>query len=296
VSIPYAGWVEQSSACAPTVAQALVPYPQYCGSLTGYNDNKGNSTYHSFQFKAEKRLSHAVWLLGSYTNSKMISDSLGLAMGNLGNLINPYQRQRNKALSPDDAPQLLALSLVYELPFGKGRRFLSGSSGLLDRLVGGWQVSTIFRATSGFPFLFNSSQCNVPSQFTAACLPRITGNPFLQSPGHYDPNKGPLFNSAAFENPNDFNFYLGQGPTVSNVRGPGFHNQDLTLMKNTSLTERVNLQFRADFFNAWNWHRFMSAGVGGSAFDTDVSSATFGQWNGTVTPPRNIQFGLKVIY
>ncbi len=295
VSIPYAGWVEQMSACAPTVAQALVPYPQYCGSLTGYNENAGNSTYHSFQFKAERRLSHGVWFLGSYTNSKMISDSLGPAFGNLGNLISPYQRERNKALSPDDAPQLLALSLVYELPFGHGQRFLS-RTGPLDRLVGGWEVAAIFRATSGFPFLFNSRQCNVPSQFNAACLPAVIGNPFVQSPGGFDPAKGSLFNSAAFENPNNFNFYLGQGPTVSNVRGPAFQNQDFTLMKTTRLTERVGFQFRADFFNAWNWHQFLAVGLYGSAFDTDVSSPTFGQWNGTVTAPRNIQFGMKILF
>jgi hypothetical protein len=76
----------------------------------------------------------------------------------------------------------------------------------------------------------------------------------------------------------------------SPLRGQGFHNQDVTLAKNTSIGERVGIQFRAEFFNIWNWHIFSTA------FDTDVSSPNFGAWNGGVTPPRNIQFGLKVVF
>jgi len=67
VSIPYAGWVEQMTGCAPSVAQALLPYPQYCGNIYGQNGNVGNSTYNSLQLKAEKRFSHGVWMLASYT-------------------------------------------------------------------------------------------------------------------------------------------------------------------------------------------------------------------------------------
>ncbi|MGH7867357.1 MAG: hypothetical protein ACREP9_06900, partial [Candidatus Dormibacteraceae bacterium] len=67
VSIPYSGWVQQMTACPPTVAQALLQYPQYCSSLTGLNENAGSSTYHSLQLKAERRFSNGIWLLGTYT-------------------------------------------------------------------------------------------------------------------------------------------------------------------------------------------------------------------------------------
>jgi hypothetical protein len=220
-----------------------------------------------------------------------------------GNVISPFQMQRGKALSPFDVPQTLSLAFMYQLPFGKGQRFLN-HTGAVDKLVGGWQLTSIFRATSGPIFLFRSSTCNVPSQFAAQCIPgTIPGvNPFLQSAGSYDPGKGPLLNKAAFESPSNFNFYLGQGNYTSNLRGPGFHNHDLTFVKITPITEHVGLQFRAEFFNVWNWHMFLrgAADVGldanSAAFVTDVASPDFGQWNGATTVPRTIQFSMKILF
>ena len=291
VPIPYPGWNEQMTGCPPSVAQALVPFPQYCGTLQGTNENAGNSTYHSFQFKAEKRISQGTWFLASYTLSKLITDSESIHTPVFGGTISPFERHRNKALSIDDVPQMLSLAFLYELPFGKGKRFLN-QGGVVDKLLGGWQVSSIFRAAAGIPFTFGSGQCTVPSQFAAGCIPAVLpgADPFLQDPGSFDPGKGPLFSNGAFESPSSFNFYLGQGPRVSNLRAQGFHNHDVTLMKNTYIGERVGIQFRAEFFNIWNWHIFSTA------FDTDVSSPNFGTWNGGVTPPRNIQFALKVLF
>src|SRR5207248_7772129 len=128
----------------------------------------------------------------------------------------------------------------------------------VDKLVGGWQLSSIFRASSGTPLLFRSSNCNVPSQFDAQCIPAVLAgtNPFAQSKGSFDPGKGPLLNAAGFEGsgPEGFQFNFGHGPRVSNLRGYGFHNHDIGDRKSTRLTERVGLQFRAEFFNIWNWH------------------------------------------
>ena len=301
VSIPYAGWVEQMTACPPSVAQALLPYPQYCGGMTGLNENAGSSIYHSFQVKAEKRVSHGVYMLTSYTLSKLLSnaDNEHADVGTRG--ISPFERQRNKSLAADDTPQVLSVAFTYQLPFGQGKHFLNTGS-VVNKLVGGWTFTNIFRATSGNPLTFYSSQCNVPGQFQVACLPALPpgANPFAQSggSGSFDPNK-PLFNSAAFEDINSFNFYFGQGPRVSNLRGFGYHNQDLGLIKETRLTERFGLQFRAEFFNVWNWHCFTGAGYGnsfGGAFTTDVASPEFGMWNGNVTSPRTIQFGMKLMF
>ena len=177
---------------------------------------------------------------------------------------------------------------------GKGRRFVN-QGGAADKIIGGWQLVTLFRVSSGTPFFFRSSQCNVPSQFDMTCVPAITGShPFLQSAGSYNPDLGPLFNSAAFESTDSFNFYAGSGPPTSDLRGPGYKNEDLTLMKNTRLTEKVGLQFRVEAFNVWNWHSLNceTRCNGNTAFTTDVASPAFGQWNGATTIPRTIHFAL----
>jgi hypothetical protein len=115
ISAPYPAWATQMQACAPTVAQALRPYPQYCGSLFGENENAGKSFYNSFQLKVEHRLSNGLWFLGAYTLSKLLTtadtvQSVALTGGAEG-VISPFERQRNKALSLDDVPQILQLSL-----------------------------------------------------------------------------------------------------------------------------------------------------------------------------------------
>jgi hypothetical protein len=305
VPTPYPGWVEQMSGCPPTVAQALLPYPQYCGGIYGLNENAGSSTYHSVQLKAEKRFSHGIWMLASYTLSKLLTSSSdniqaqAITWGGAGGVISPYERQRNKGLSVDDVPQVFSLAFVYQLPFGKGKRYLN-TGGVVDKLAGGWQVSNIFRSSSGTPLYFRSSECNVPSQFAVGCIPATlsSGNVFAQDKGSFDPGKGPLFSKAAFEAPESFNFYYGKGPRISNARGFGFRNHDFSLIKNTQVTERVNVQFRAEFFNVWNWHTFAcySQCFGGLAFVNDVASPDFGTWNGSVSTPRNIQLGMKILF
>ena len=302
VAAPYTTWAGEMQ-CTAYVAQALLPYPQYCGSLFGQNENAGNSTYHSFQIKAENRLSHGLWFLAAYTGSKLLTNTDNVQTESLSwsgahGVISPYQRERNKGLSVDDVPQLLSIALTYELPVGKGKRFL-GNVGLVDKLIGGWEVSSIGRFTSGTPLFFRSGTCNIPSAFAESCIPAILpdADPWAQSKSSFDPNS-PLMNVNAFESTDKFNFYAGQGPRISNLRGFGFHNQDLSLVKNTRLTERVGFQFRAEFFNVWNWHVFdcTSQCQGALAFDNDVSSPSFGLWNGQVSTPRNIQFGLKLVY
>ena len=303
--LPYSGWTEQMTGCAPTVAQALLAYPQYCSNLYGLNENAGSSTYHSFQFKAEKRFSRGLWILTSYTMSKILTstgDDLqtpATSWSGAVGVISPFERQRNKSLGVSDVPQVLSASLIYDLPFGQGKRFLD-RKGVVDKILGGWQVSSIFRASSAIPFFFRSSNCNLPSQFAAACIPAILpgANPFAQDKDNFDPNR-PLFNSAAFESPDSFNFYYGQGPRISNLRGFGYQNHDIGLLKDTRISEGVKIQFRAEFFNVWNWHRFTPRNAGSynySAFNTDVASPSFGMWNGTVSDPRNIQFGLKLLF
>jgi hypothetical protein len=303
VSIPYAGWAEQMTGCEPTVAHALLPYPQYCGNIQGMNENVGSSTYHSLQFKAEKRFTGGMSLLASYTWSKLLTtgtentQASATTWSGVQGVISPYELNRVKALASDDIPQVLSTTFVYELPFGRGKRFLSGAGGLLSKAVGDWTLSTIFRASSGLPLYFRSSHCNVPGEFRMGCIPGLLSgqSPFLTSKSGFDPNSGPLFNVDAFEPVSAFSFYAGSGSRVTTFRGYGFHNQSLALIKDIFLTERLRFQIRAEMFNIWNWHTFTNSGEwGGLAFNNDIASPDFGVWNGSVSNPRNIQIGARL--
>src|SRR4029077_9043204 len=220
VSAPYAGWVDQltNGQCQPTVAQALVPFPQFCGIMTAANENAGYSTYNSLQVKAERRMSHGLMFLTSYTWSKFLGSGadqqIAASSVSYPGLISPYQRSRNKALDAQDVPQTLSLTTLYDIPMGKGHRFMGSSGFAGDKLFSGWEVNAIFRAQSGIPFFISSSQCSIPGQFGMACLPgQISGtNAFVTSIGNYNPNNGPLLNSAAFQNGSAggvFSFYSG---------------------------------------------------------------------------------------
>jgi hypothetical protein len=301
VSAPYPGWAAQMTGCAPSVAQALLPYPHYCNDFSSINENAGSSTFHSFQAKLEKRFSGGLWFLGSYTLGKLLSNSDDVQRIDAGAAFafSPFERQRYKSLSTGDVPHSFAGTLVYELPVGRGKRFFS-SARLSDKAIGGWQLTSIFTASSGIPFVFRSSQCNVPAQLRADCVPTTLpgANPFAQEQnGSFDPSKT-LFNVDAFEPVNGFTFYTGQGSRVSNLRGFPYYGHQIALIKDTKIAEKLTLQIRGEFFNVWNWHRFVSGGTWGTrrAFDEDLSSPTFGKWTGAISKPRNIQVGAKIIF
>jgi len=304
VPLPYDGWVEQMTGCAPSVAQALRPFPQYCDSLQGLNENYGESKYNSVQVKLEKRFSAGTYALVSYTLSKTISSASdntqrdALTWSGAQGVISPFEQERNEVIALDDTPHVLSAAFVYELPFGEGRRYLN-NGGLMNALVGGWQVSTIYRYSSGLPFFFRSGFCNVPGQLRVGCIPAVTdpNNAFAQDLSAFDPASGPLFNREAFEPVDAFNFYYGRGNRIEeDIRGFSYKNQDLSFIKNTRLPGNTNLQIRVEMFNVWNWHIFNAPGNannGISAFNTDISDADFGMWNGTVSDPRNIQVAAR---
>ena len=321
VPVPYAGWAQQltSAGCAPTVAQALVPFPQFCGTLQGLNESHGNSIYHSFQLKVEKHYSKGLYLLVSYTNSKLISDAsdntqqAGGSWNFTHGVISPYEKARNRSISSDDTPQVLSAAFVYDLPFGKGKKY-ANQGGALNGLVGGWQFAPILHWSKGTPMWFRSGSCNVVSQFGQNCLVGLVPgvNPFLQDPNSFDPSKGPLLNSAAFEPIGNFQLpsskcpscsgaygYTGDGPRISNLRGPNAKNVDFSLTKNTRIGERGNFEIRFGFFNAFNQHYFFPASNVNNqgsnfAFNNDISKTNFGTWTGDVSSPRTIQIGARL--
>jgi hypothetical protein len=155
-------------------------------------------------------------------------------------------------------------------------------------------VSTILRLQDGAPMVFNSGYCNIPSQFAMGCYPGILpgASAFTRSKSGFDPNSGlnPLFNVNSFQPVSTFNFNSGVGAPVSNIRGYGYHNQDIAIIDNIAITERFHAQIRFEFYNAWNWHDL------GGNFVTDISSPSFGDWNGGVSNPRTIQMGARFTF
>lgn len=293
VAAPYPAWAAQMTACPPSVAQALQLYPQYCGNIRGENENLGWSNYNSLQVSADKRFSKGLWFNINYTWSKWLSTSDTAQSSTEVSAISPYQLDRNYSISAYSIPQVFNASVVYDLPFGKGMHFMN-RGGIANSILGGWQISTILTVQDGLPFSFYSSFCNIPSQFAAGCRPAMLpgSNPFEQSRSGYDPGKGPLFNINAFQPASTFNFNLGEGPRVSNLRGFGYHDEDFSLTKTVQITERLRAQLRGDFFNAFNWHCFSQPG----SFVNDVANPTFGAWTGSVTAPRNVQVGVHLIF
>jgi hypothetical protein len=304
VSQPYAGWAQQlisGGGCAPSVAQALVAFPQYCGGLTGENENEGTSHYNSFQAKWGRNLSNGIYVEANYTYSHLTTDASSTTQatsdyGGIGAVISPYQGSRNMAISTDDIPNTASIMAVYDVPFGKGKQFLN-NEGVLGHIVGGWTLASTMKFTSGMPFYFrDSSVCGIPSQFQAACIPAITGTVLAQSWGNVDVNK-PMFNASAFASAAPFT--LGSGPRVSDVRGSPYRDVNLSLSRKFALRERLGFEVRAEAFNAFNNHYFTCDGEAFGdciPFNNDPSSASFGAWNGTVTQPRNIQLVGRITF
>ncbi len=263
-----------------SVAQALRQYPQYLSVSNNSNPN-GSSTYHALQMKVNKRMGMGLALLGSYTWSRSISDGDIAAGGGPGGQ-DFFNRRLEKAISTNDVPHVVALSYTYELPLGPGRKYLS-KKGALGHVVGGWQFTGIHQYQSGRPValtanntlpLFNSVLR--PDAVAGAERTRTVVNPLADL----------WINPAAFAAPVGFHFG-NAARSYSDVRAPGFLNESFGLIKRTPLTERVNLTFRAEFFNAFNRTVF-GAPVG------NVSAGNFGRVNSQANTPRQGQLALRV--
>jgi Carboxypeptidase regulatory-like domain len=311
VAQPYVGWDAQMTGCAPTLAQALLPFPQYCGQLQGLNEEHGNSIYRSFQSSVNRRFQGGFYLLGALTLQKLLTNASnnvqsgannGLGAGGNSGAFSPYNQSRAYAIAPDNVPYTVSIAAVYELPIGNNKRYLN-SPGLVNTLVGGWRVGPIFRYEYGIPFSFYSSACATNTQvpeFREFCIPgSLAGQqPLLHGRNSFNPvtDNNQLINSNAFEHDFSAFGYTGFGKAVQPIYGPSYRNLDLSFIKDTHITERLNFRFQANFFNTFNSHYFLSQGSSnggpGYAFVTDVAASgnSFGTWNGTVTTPRTIQF------
>lgn len=278
------------------VKQALRPYPQYKTISGGYvwgSDKTGNSTYHALQTKLQGRLGNSLNALVTYTWSKNLTDGsnnrdLDNYSPNFGGVQDGYNLRAEKTYAGNDIPHSLVGSLLYNLPFGQGHRFLSG--GVTSRLLGGWSIGSVLTYQSGMMILTPSpASKNVPL-FAGSIRPDVVpGVPVLTSAakGSFDPERDRYFNAAAWKSPAPYHF--GNAARMSGARTKPMLNEDVSLLKDTGLTERVKLQFRAEAFNVFNRVVFGFP-------QRNLGSSDFGQIFTQQNKPRVLQLGLKLLF
>lgn len=272
---PYAGLVPGALGGATiTLRQASAAFPYY-NAVRVRRPHLGNSIYHAFLFTAERRFQRGLVMLFSYTKGKLISDSVvtpinfgpGLEQaGIVGYQDGLADRRLERSIDPTDVAQRGVLSLVYELPFGRGRRFGAGMNTVANAFLGGWQLNTITTMQSGVPVVITGA-----NNFRAT-RPNSTG----QSARLEQRSANRWFDTSRFVNPP--NFTLGNvGRTLPDVRAPGIFNMDLSAIKDNRLTEQVRLQFRVE---AFNWLNHVNLGLPNGGFsagpDGRNQSAAFG--------------------
>ena len=276
---PLYGRIAAGALGAPTVArsQLLLPFPQYT-SVTLHNYPVGDSIYHAFTLRADKRFSRGFTVLGSYTASKEIDD-VGEHFAGRTNISNPYNLRANRSLADYDVPRRLVASFVWQAPFGPGQAHFH--SGLAASLVGAWQVNGILSLQKGLPIVIAGPNVSNLQGLTSRA-DRLRSGALAGGP---TPDR--WFDTAAFAPAKPYT--LGSDSrTEPDLRGPGIRNLDFSLMRNQRLRENWNLQFRAEAFNALNTPQL-------SAPDSSVTSPTFGRVLGG-GGNRALQLGLRLSF
>ncbi|MBZ2179515.1 MAG: TonB-dependent receptor [Acidobacteria bacterium] len=264
--------------------QLLRPFPHFTG-MSASQAPVGHSTYHSLQTRVERRFDAGLALLFAYTKSKLM-DNVGDFGGFLGagGFTNNNCFACDRSLSFYDIPDVMGLSLRYELPFGVGKPRLN--RGVLARVAGGWSTALYYSWENGTPVQVTGP--NDSNSFGGGQRPNATG-----LPARLDKREmvdgGLYFNPAAFARAPQFTFG-NVSRNLPDVRVPGMKNWDLLIEKRISFTERMALDFRTELFNAFN-----NVVFGGP--QTNVTSADFGRIRLLqANTPRQIQFGLRFSY
>ncbi len=258
------------------------PYP----NLTYINAilSRGQGRYDSLQVRAEKQTSHGLYFLVAYTYSKAFDNGLNDDLGSLVGV--PYfplyvPGNPDKGLSIIDQTHNFTASALYQLPFGAGKQFAGNAGGVVNGLIGGWQVNVISHIASGYPLGFSTSANNSgtaignrPDRICNGQLSNWSVNEFFNTSCFVDPAPGQLGNSAR-----------------TPLFGPGFVNFDGSLFKSFPLgfREGARLEFRTEVFNIFNHPQFALPG-------TTLDAPGFGQITSTVNNPRLIQFALKLLF
>jgi len=284
-------------------------FQNYNSLGTNYLTNFSNSSYNSLQINVSHRVDSGLYIQGNYTFSKVLADADGNTQERFDPFLNVFNGSLERARAPFDITHIFHLNASYDLPLGQGHRLSAGR--VLDRVFGGWSVSSVLTYQSGAPFsilsglgTFNrvtsgrSRYNTATSVLSGSALNQVvqfhmTGNgPYAVASSAIDAANGgrgvaafgdPPFNGEVFFNP--------AAGTVGALQrrmftGPNVFNMDASLIKNTRITEHHSLEFRMDSFNVLNHPAF-------AVFEQNINSPTFGVVRDTVNDRRVVQFGLN---
>lgn len=264
----------------PGPVQPRRPFPGFAN--INAQSASGSSTYHSLQLRVQKRYSHGLTMLTSYTWAKALSDVFLLGGSRAQDF---YNRRAERGPNAFSIPHRLVSSFTWDIPIGRGRRLLGDANGLLDKVLGGWQAGGIVTFQSGEPFsvtlatpVSNTGTFNRPDR---VCNGRLS-----------DRTVERWFDTSCFVTQPVFTF---GNSGVGILEGPGTKQFDISFLKNVKFTESRYVQFRAEFFNMFNTPQFNNptSALGSPAFG-QISSA--GQKVNFLRTQRQIQLALKFFW
>jgi hypothetical protein len=260
--------------------------------------SEGVSSYNALQVDLNRRFSGGLTLRGVYTFSKVLDDgdSVNATTSGGGPALasNPFNLRSDKGRGSFDVTHIGVANVTYALPIGRGGRFFSNGEGVTSRLISGWTVNSIVTLQTGFPFSpqlsYNpSNNGDTRNPVRPFANPAFNGPVILGSPNKwFDPNAF----VAASNIPANGGFYGNVGRDT--LVGPGLATWDFSALKDTRITERLNIQFRAEIFNLLNRANFDLPNA--VVFTPSGVSPTAGAITSTSTTSRQVQFGLKLLW
>jgi hypothetical protein len=259
-------------------SQLLQPFNHYTG-INRFRDPVGDSVYHGFTLRIDKQFSHGLSFQAAFTGGKQI-DNVGERFGGRSSFLDPNNLALSRSTGEEDRPQHFIANYIYELPFGPGRKWLS--KGIGSHILGRWQFSGVTTLSRGLPMVITGpNNTRLPGVGAAAI--RLKDPVLPESERTLDR----YFDTTAFLPAPTYS--LGNDSrTQPKLRIPGLNTFDLNLSRSQPIGERMNIQFRAELFNAFNKPQF-NAPVG------NVTATNFGSINGA-SNSRVIQMGLRLSF
>ncbi len=250
---------------------------------TYFEKSIGRSSYNSLQLSMKRSFTNGLAATAAYTWAKSIDIGCSGFFGTEGcSIQNEYDLNGQRSVSANDIPHYFVGSLVYDVPFGRGKRFGADIPAALDRVIGGWQFNALINFRGGLPY-----HVTVPGDLANV------GNPwtYLRANLTGDAHSGSRtrqnwLNRNAFAAPAQFMFgTLGR----NTLRPDSVQRFDISVFKQINVSERLAVQIRAEAFNAFNQNMFEKP-------DSNLASARFGLVTATQVPPREFQMGMKIIF